>query len=123
MKIVAIIPARGGSKGIPKKNLIPICGKPLIAWSIIQASEAQMIDDIYISSDDEEILHVGTDYGARPIKRPAEIAGDDATSESAWLHAIDSIESAGTKLDLVVGMQATSPIRHSKDLDNAIAIG
>jgi CMP-N,N'-diacetyllegionaminic acid synthase len=120
MKIVAIIPARGGSKGIPKKNLIPICGKPLIAWSIIQASEAQMIDDIYISSDDEEILHVGTDYGARPIKRPAEIAGDDATSESAWLHAIDSIESAGTKLDLVVGMQATSPIRHSKDLDNAI---
>ena len=120
MKIVAIIPARGGSKGIPRKNLISICGKPLIAWSIIQASESQMIDDVYISSDDEEILQVGMDYGARPIKRPIEIAGDNATSESAWLHAIDVIENTGIKLDLVVGMQATSPIRHSKDLDNAI---
>ena len=120
MKTVAIIPARGGSKGIPRKNLAPICGKPLIAWSIIHAIEAKYIDSVYVSSDDEEILTVAERYGARSILRPSEIAGDTASSESAWVHALETIENYGERLSLIVGMQATSPIRESVDLDNAI---
>lgn len=114
---VAIIPARGGSKGIPRKNLVDICGKPLIAWSILQARRASQIDSVWVSSDDDEILAVAESFGARPIKRPAEISTDQASSESAWLHALDTIEAKGFTVDLVVAMQATSPIRESSDLD------
>lgn len=118
--IVAIIPARGGSKGIPKKNLLDLCGKPLIGWSIEQAVNAELIDEVYVTSDSQEILTVGESFGAKSIKRPEEISGDNATSESAWLHALDQIETGGKKVEYVVLMQATSPIRHSFDLDKAI---
>ena len=117
---VAIIPARGGSKGIPRKNLIDICGKPLFAWSILQARNAAEIDSVWVTSDDDEILSVAAAYGARPILRPPEISGDTATSESAWLHALDAIEAQGVKIDLVVAMQATSPLREPSDLDGGI---
>lgn len=118
--IVAIIPARGGSKGIPKKNLLDLCGKPLIGWSIDQAVNAELIDDVFVTSDSDEILAVGEKFGAKSIKRPEAISGDNATSESAWLHALDEIEAKGKKVEYVVLMQATSPIRHSFDLDQAI---
>jgi CMP-N,N'-diacetyllegionaminic acid synthase len=117
---VAIIPARGGSKGIPRKNLVDICGKPLIAWSILQARNARHIDSVWVTSDDEEILAVAESYGARPICRPAEISGDQASSESAWLHGLEVIEAQGVDIDLVVAMQATSPIRESSDLDRGL---
>jgi N-acylneuraminate cytidylyltransferase len=117
---VAIIPARGGSKGIPRKNLVDVCGKPLIAWSILQASNATHIDSVWVTSDDDEILSVAESFGARPICRPAEISGDQETSESAWLHALDSIEAQGVAVGLVVAMQATSPIRESSDLDGGV---
>lgn len=120
MTVAAIIPARGGSKGIPRKNLLELCGKPLVAWSIEQANAAGAIDHVWVSSDSEEILDVATHFGARPIRRPEALAGDDASSESAWLHAVDEIERSGASIDLVVGMQATSPLRESKDLDNAL---
>lgn len=121
MKTIAIIPARGGSKGIPRKNLTPVCGMPLIAWSVIQAIEASSIDTVYVSSDDDEILRVAESFGAQPIKRPFDISGDTATSESAWIHAINTIEESGELLNLIVGMQATSPIRESRDIDCAVA--
>jgi N-acylneuraminate cytidylyltransferase len=117
---VAIIPARGGSKGIPRKNLVDVCGKPLIAWSILQAKSARHIDSVWVTSDDDEILAVSESFGARPIRRPAEISGDQATSESAWLHALDAIEAQGVPAGLVVAMQATSPIRESSDLDGGL---
>lgn len=117
---VAIIPARGGSKGIPRKNLVDICGKPLIAWSILQARNARHIDSVWVTSDDEEILVVAESYGARPIRRPVEISGDQASSESAWLHGLEVIEAQGVDIDLVVAMQATSPIRESSDLDRGL---
>ncbi len=117
---VAIIPARGGSKGIPRKNLVEVCGKPLIAWSILQARNARDIDSVWVTSDDEDILAVAASFGANPIKRPAEISGDQATSESAWLHALDAIEGSGIPVGLVVAMQATSPIRESADLDGGV---
>ena len=121
VNVVAIIPARGGSKGIPGKNLKSICGKPLLAWSIMQARAANSINSVWVSSDSNEILAVAEEYGALPIRRPETLSGDTASSESAWLHALGEIEHSGANVDLIVGMQATSPIRGSFDLDAAIA--
>lgn len=118
--VVAIIPARAGSKGIKGKNVMPFCGHPLIAWSIKQALATEGIDSVWVSSDGDEILQVAESYGARGIKRPADIAGDRASSESAWLHALDSIAGLGVEVDWVVAMQATSPIREALDLQNAL---
>ena len=120
-RIVAIIPARGGSKGIPQKNLVGFCGKPLLAWSIEQALGAQNVSSVWVSSDCEEILALAKRCGARPIVRPPELCTDTASSESAWLHAIDTIESDSLPVDLVVGMQATSPVRESADIDRAVS--
>jgi CMP-N,N'-diacetyllegionaminic acid synthase len=121
MNIVCIIPARGGSKGIPKKNIINVAGKPLIAWSIEQAQNSKYLKDhVYISSDCDEILNVAKKHGANVIKRPDDISGDKASSESALFHAIFEIEKNSDKVDLVVFLQATSPLRESKDIDNAI---
>ena len=119
-KVVAIIPARYGSKGIPGKNLVPLCGKPLLAWSIEQANTSSKIDSVWVTSDSTEILEVAERYGAHAIERPTELSGDIASSESAWLHAMDVIENTGMMIDCIVGMQATSPIRESTDLDSAI---
>lgn len=118
---VAVIAARGGSKGIPKKNLLDVAGKPLIAWSVEQALGAAGISHVIVSSDSDEILAVSERYGAVGVKRPDEIAGDVATSESAWVHALDAFEASHGAPDLVVAMQATSPIRESADIDDALA--
>lgn len=120
MHVAAVIAARGGSKGIPKKNLVPVCGKPLVAWSVEQACAAQRVDSVWVSSDSDEILDVAVRYGAQAIKRPDMIAGDEASSESAWKHALGFIESGGVKIDLMIGMQATSPVREGADLDRAL---
>lgn len=120
MHVAAVIPARGGSKGIPGKNLVPVCGKPLVAWSIEQARAAQNVSSVWVSSDSDEILNVAMQYGARPIKRPADISGDEASSEMAWKHALDFIEASGIKLDLMIGVQATSPLREGADFDRAL---
>jgi CMP-N,N'-diacetyllegionaminic acid synthase len=121
-RIVAIIPARGGSKGIPRKNLIELCGKPLVAWSIEQASRVSAIDSVWVSSDSDAILDVAAAHGARVVRRPATISGDAATSESAWLHALEAAERERGPVDLVVGMQPTSPIREPSDLAGAIEV-
>lgn len=118
---VAIIPARGGSKGIPNKNLVDLCGKPLLAWSILQARGSASVHSVWVSSDSEEILDVASHFGARPIRRPAEISGDEASSESAWRHALDTIEASGLAVGRVIGMQATSPIREASDITDALA--
>jgi CMP-N,N'-diacetyllegionaminic acid synthase len=113
---VAIIGARGGSKGIPRKNLLDFCGKPLLAWSIEQAKAASGIH-----SDSDEILQVAASYGARTVLRPDSLSGDKATSESAWRHAMDEIEKQGIPLERVIAMQATSPLREPEDLERGIA--
>lgn len=120
-KATAIIPARGGSKGLPGKNIKPFCGKPLIAWSIEQAQNSAHVDSVWVTSDSEEILQVAEQHGAFGIKRPAEISGDTASSESAWLHAIDAISTCtGKEPSLILAMQATSPLRDSRDIDLAV---
>ncbi len=120
-KIVAIIPARGGSKSIPHKNIVDFCGKPLLAWSILQAKGAALVDEIYVSTDDEAVAMVAKKYGAKIISRPADISGDTATSESALEHAVSCIkEHEAFEIEYVVFLQATSPLRESSDVDNAI---
>lgn len=119
-KVVAIIPARGGSKGIPKKNLILINNKPLLFWSIDFAFSSKLIDEVYVSSDSNEILEYSVSLGAKAINRPNDISDDFASSEDAWIHAINEIKASGIDIDIVIGMQATSPIRETGDIDNAI---
>ncbi len=92
MIVRAIIPARGLSKGIPRKNLIPVCGKPLLAWSIEQSLQAQRLEGTFVSTDDPEIAEVATRYGAEVILRPAELATDIASTESAVEHALSTGE-------------------------------
>lgn len=123
MRISAIIIARGGSKGIPNKNIMDFCGHPLLSWTIRQALAARHVSDVWISSDSREILEIGEKYGARPIVRPKEISDDIASSESAWLHAIDVIESKNQgRIDYVLAPQVTSPLRKPADFSNAIDI-
>ncbi len=117
---IAIIPARGGSKGLPGKNIRTLAGKPLIAHSIINVKEAKLVDRVYVSTDDNEIAKISKDYGAEIINRPEELAGDTASSESALIHAVEQIEATGVTIDLVVFLQCTSPIRTETDIDNGI---
>lgn len=120
ISIIAIIPARGGSKGIPGKNIRLLNGKPLIAYSIEAAREAKMVDQVYVSTDDTQIAQVATDYGASVIHRPPELATDTASSESALLHALEAIEESEVQPELVVFLQCTSPLRTSTDINLAI---
>ena len=120
--IICIIPARGGSKGIPNKNLISFNGQPLISWSIQQALSTECVQDrVFVTSDSEEILKKRKKIEAKPIKRPASIAGDSASSESALLHALSEIKTHQT-VDLIIFLQATSPLRWSKDIDQALSL-
>ena len=121
MIIPAIILARGGSKGIPQKNIIDFCGKPLLAWTI-EHCLAGGVDSVYVSSDIREILDVGEKYGAYSIKRPKEISGDKATSESGWLHALDVIEAESGSVDWILAPQVTSPIRSSDDVSSVLKL-
>jgi len=115
---LAIIPARGGSKRLPRKNVLDLAGKPLIAWTIEATLQSQYIDKVIVSSDDEEILKVSYQYGAETIKRPAELASDTATTFDAVKHTIDNCE----PYDYIMLLQATSPLRNSKHIDEAVEL-
>lgn len=122
-KILAIIPARGGSKGIPHKNIMKINHKPLIAYSIEAAKGSKFIDYILVSTDDVEIKDVSLNYGAKvPFLRPEEISNDTAKSIDVVLHALEFHKSQGEEFHYVVLLQPTSPLRSSQDIDNAIEI-
>lgn len=120
--IIAIILARGGSKRIPYKNIVRFCGKPLLAWTIIQAKHSPKINEVYVSTDDNKIVMVAKKYGAKIIKRPDTISGDYSTSEDALKHAINKIreENIHCNIDYIVFLQPTSPLRETKDIDEAI---
>ncbi len=120
LRIAAVIPARGGSKGIPRKNIRLIAGIPLIAHSILDCQDSQLVQQVFVSTDDDEIAQISEQYGATVIHRPAEIAGDNAPSESALRHAVEEIEAASFTPDLVVFLQCTSPVRTGEDIDQAV---
>ena len=118
MKIVSIIPARGGSKGIPRKNIVDFAGKPLMLWTIEQAKASKLTSDIYVTSDSKEILEIADAAGVKTIIRPPELSTDIATSESALIHVLNQIKE---EPEYIVFLQATAPLRKSKDIDNAIS--
>jgi N-acylneuraminate cytidylyltransferase len=116
----AIVLARGGSKGIPKKNIVDFCGKPLMVWTIEQLQGAGAVDSIWVSSDSEEILTIARSCGVEVIKRPPRVSGDVATSESAWLHSLSVIEKRVGNIGVVIAPQVTSPLRESRDLERGL---
>lgn len=116
---VAVIPARGGSKQVPRKNVVRVGGVPLVQRAIRAVAAAERVDLVVVSTDDDEIAELSAAAGARVIRRPAELSGDDASSESAVLHALDVLESAGERVEAVVFVQATSPFIESEGIDEA----
>jgi YrbI family 3-deoxy-D-manno-octulosonate 8-phosphate phosphatase len=119
---IAIIPARGGSKGIPRKNVRLLAGKPLLAHSIEQAFASGTVKRVLVSTDDREIASVSWQHGAEVVWRPQELSGDKASSEVALLHALDYYTGGeGRDPNLVVFLQATSPLRRPEDIRNAVA--
>lgn len=121
-RIIAIIPARGGSKGLPGKNIRPLCGKPLIAWSIEAGIASQYIDVVMVTTDSEDIARVAHEYGADiPFIRPPELASDTATSFDTVKHTIDFYKSKLNKtFDYIVLLEPTSPLRSTDDIDQSI---
>ena len=115
---LAIIPARGGSKRLPRKNVLDLCGKPLISWSIEAGLKSKYIDKLIVTSDDEEILYISKRYGADIIVRPDELSNDTATTFDAIKHTIDNTN----KYDYIVLLQPTSPLRNEKNIDEAIEL-
>jgi CMP-N,N'-diacetyllegionaminic acid synthase len=119
--ILAIIPARGGSKGLPRKNIKPLLGKPLIAWTIEQALGSKYIDRVIVSTEDEEIASISKKYGAEiPFIRPKELAQDDTPTIAVIEHVIFELSRLNEKFNIVVLLEPTSPIRKNSDIDNAI---
>jgi CMP-N,N'-diacetyllegionaminic acid synthase len=119
-RTLAVVAARGGSKGIPHKNLIDLCGKPLIAWTVLQAGAAVGVVVVAVSSDSDAILAAAEAAGAVGIRRPDDISGDLASSEAAWLHALDQVDARLGPFTRIVALQATSPIREPSDIDRAL---
>jgi CMP-N,N'-diacetyllegionaminic acid synthase len=121
LNVIALIPARGGSKGLPRKNIRLVAGKPLIVHSIEQALNSYVVTEIFVSTDDDEISKISAEAGATVIKRPAEISGDHESSESALLHALSALSDMGRpEPDLVIFLQCTSPVRRPGDIDGAV---
>ena len=119
--ILAIIPARGGSKGLPKKNIKPLLGKPLIAWTIEAAKQSTLITSIFISTDDPDIAKVSEEYGIKvPELRPPELAKDTSSIYDAINYILDSFEKRGQTFDIVILLEPTSPLRKKGDIDRAI---
>lgn len=119
-QIAAVIAARAGSRALPNKNLADFCGRPLLQWSIEQASVANGVGSVWVSSDSEEILRTAAAAGAQTIRRPNELSGDDASSETAWAHALDRIEVELGKVDTLLALQATSPLRETADIERGL---
>jgi N-acylneuraminate cytidylyltransferase len=119
-RTLAVIAARGGSKGIPLKNLLDLCGKPLIAWTVMQAAAARGVDVVAVSSDSDQILAAAEQAGAVGVRRPEAISGDLDSSESAWLHALETIDEKLGPFERIVALQATSPIREASDIESAL---
>ena len=120
MNIISIIPARGGSKGIPRKNIRLINDRPLIYYSIEASKSCNLISETYVSTEDREIAEYSNIYGADVIERPLELASDESSSIDVILHALDYLESNGKLPDAFVLLQPTSPLRTSTDIENAI---
>lgn len=120
--ILAIIPARGGSKGLPRKNVKKLCGKPLIGWTIEEALKSKYIDKLIVSTEDEEIAQVSKKYGVEVIKRPLELASDNSSVNDTVCNVLDFLKNSkkGYEPSLILLLQCTSPFRRVRHIDEAI---
>ncbi|MFD1093960.1 cytidylyltransferase domain-containing protein [Providencia vermicola] len=117
-RVMAFIPARGGSKRLPHKNILPLAGQPLISWSIEAAQKSQYVDDIFVSTDDPEIAKVSADYNVDiPELRPTYLATDEASTDSVLTYTLDKF---GKDVDIIVLLQPTSPLRNAQHIDKAL---
>ena len=122
MNVCSIIPARGGSKGIPRKNIKLLNGKPVIAYSIDASLSSDLIKDTYVTTEDDEISKISEEYGAKVINRPQDLAEDNSTTVDVILHSLDCLEKEGNLPDFFVLLQPTSPLRTETDINNAIEL-
>lgn len=121
-RVLAVIPARGGSKGVPAKNLAPVGGVPLVARAVRECRATRLVTDVVVSTDDQAIAAAAREAGAEVVLRPSAIAGDTATSEAAVLHAMDTHEALhGAPVDVVLLVQCTSPFLVREDIDGVAA--
>ena len=120
--VIGIVPARAGSKGLPRKNIAPLCGKPLIAWSIEAGLRSQYIDLVIVSTDSNKIAGISAEYGASvPFIRPAELATDETPTIDVVIHALEYLNNQRKqRFDYTVLLEPTSPLRDEADIDRAI---
>lgn len=119
-RILAIIPARAGSKRLPNKNKLNLAGKPLIAWTIEAATESAYIDEIVVSSDCDELLDIAASYGSKICKRPSSLATDTSSTSDTIFHVLDIYKNNCNSFDIVIILQPTSPLRTYTDIDEAL---
>jgi CMP-N,N'-diacetyllegionaminic acid synthase len=120
--IIALITARGGSKGLPRKNILNLNGTPLIGWTIGAALGCKLIDKVYVSTEDDKIKEISSLFGAEIIDRPIELAFDTSSSEDVIGHAIKYLEAKGVTFSTVVLLQPTSPLRTTVHIDEALNV-
>ncbi|MBK7627804.1 MAG: acylneuraminate cytidylyltransferase family protein [Bacteroidales bacterium] len=122
-KILAIIPARGGSKGLPEKNIKLLCGKPLIGWTIEQAKGCKYIDSIFVTTDCQKIANIAGQFGLNvPFLRPPELAEDTSSSMDVVVHVLEYYRTQNVNFDYVLLLEPTSPLRKRNDLDSAVKL-
>lgn len=122
-KVLAIIPARGGSKGLPRKNITMLLNKPLISWPIEAALNSKFVDKVIVSTEDKEISEIAENFGAEiPFIRPKSLASDNSSSYQVIDHALEFFEKRNEKYDYLVFLEPTSPLTQSQDIDSAISI-
>ena len=122
-KVLAIVPARGGSKRLPGKNRLILNNKPLIAWSIEAGLNSSYVDRVIVSTDDQDIADISREWGAEvPFIRPQELASDKATTVDTIIHALQSIENSDERYDYILLLQPTSPLRTAKHIDEAVEL-
>lgn len=121
-RILGVVPARGGSKGIPRKNIRLLAGEPLIGHTLRTAQQIPAIDQLVVSTDDGEIASISQTYGVRVIDRPPSLAEDNSPTEAALLHALDTLEAEGQRFDIILVLEPTSPLRSARTISEAIAL-
>jgi len=123
MRVLGVVTARGGSKGIPRKNLAPLLGKPLLAYTALAGLAARRLNRVVLSTEDEEIARVGCQWGLEtPFLRPAELARDDTPTIPVLQDVVRRLEAAGERYDAIFTLQPTSPLRRPEDIDGAVEL-
>jgi N-acylneuraminate cytidylyltransferase len=119
-RVVALVPARGGSKGVPDKNLLPLDGRPLVGWPITVADATDAVDRVIVSTDDERIAGTAREFGAEVLERPPELAEDDSLVVDTVRHAVDELAAAGETARYVALLEPTSPLREPRDVQRCL---